>query len=260
MKKLESEFLLSPVQAAYRPRKSTSDHIFVLQELFLEYRFNKIGKRGGRSEKPLYLCFTDLRKAFDKVPRNRMFRKLYNIGVKGKMHRVIRDMYSGNIANALVDNCLSGDFELNSGVLQGSKLGPILFLVFINDLLIDLQQSGLGANIGDILITCLGFADDIVLVSESPENLQILINKCETWAKENGMEFNTKKCKVMVFNGPSFGHHFTMYDEELSIVDFYKYLGFVISSKNQTNLYISHFKNALEKAEKRLHCISHYGF
>ena len=74
------------------------------------------------------------------------------------------------------------------------------------------------------------------------------------------MEFNTKKCKVMVFNGPSFGLHFTMYNEELSIVDFYEYLGFVISSKNQTNLYLSHFKNALEKAEKRLHCISHYGF
>ena len=119
----------------------------MLHELFLEYRLNKVGKRGGRNKKSLYLCFTDLEKAFDKVWRNRMFTKLYNIGVTGKMLRVIKDMYTGNIANVLVDNCLTGDFKLNSGVLQGSKLRPILVLVSINDLLIDLQKSELGSKI-----------------------------------------------------------------------------------------------------------------
>ena len=51
-----------------------------------------------------------------------------------------------------------------------------------------------------------------------------------------------------------------MYNEELSIVNNYKYLGIEISNKNQTSLYINHFRNTMEKAEKRLHCISHYGF
>ena len=123
MKKLENEFLLSSVQAAYRPRKSTSDHILVLQELFLEYRFNKVGKRGGCNKKPLYLCFTDLEKAFDKVWRSRMLTKLYNIGVTGKMLRVIKDMYTGNLANVLVDNCLTADFGLNSGFYKVANLG-----------------------------------------------------------------------------------------------------------------------------------------
>ena len=122
---LEDKLLLSTVQSAYRTRKSTVDNIFVLHELFLEYRFNKIGKRGGRSKKALYLCFLDLAKAFDKVPREYLFKKLYKFGVSGKMLRVIQDMYTGNKASVLVDNCLTREFEINSGVLQGSKLGPL---------------------------------------------------------------------------------------------------------------------------------------
>ena len=76
----------------------------------------------------------DLVKAFDKVARVLLFKKLYEIGVRGKMLRVIQDMYSKNIANVLVDNCLTNDFDIQSVVIQGSKLEPLLFLVFINDL------------------------------------------------------------------------------------------------------------------------------
>ena len=225
MSYLETKLLLSPFQCAYRPRKSAVDHIFVLQELFLEYRFHKIGKRGGQNKKALYLCFMDLVKAFDKVARELLFKKLFKIGVRGKMLRVIQDMYSKNIANVLVDNCLTDDFEIQSGVIQGSKLGPLLFLVFINDLLTDLQKSVLGAKIGDILISCLGFADDIVLSAETPQNLQALIDICERWAEKNQMTFNTSKCKVMVFNRPSSNLIFFLYKKELSLVKSYTYLG-----------------------------------
>ena len=176
------------------------------------------------------------------------------------MLRVIQDMYTGNKATVLVDNCLTREFEIHSGVLQGSKLGPLLFLVFINDMLTDLQKSGLGAKIGNLSISCLGFADDVVLTAETPANLQLLIDKCECWAKKNLMEFNISKCKIMIFNRPALDLKFSIYNKELSVVNRYKYLGIEISNKNQTNLYIEHFKKTMEKAKQRLHCISHYGF
>ena len=74
------------------------------------------------------------------------------------------------------------------------------------------------------------------------------------------MEFNISKCKVMVFNCPLPSSKFTINNSEISVVNNYKYLGIEISNKNQTNLFTDHFKKTIEKAEKRLHCISHYGF
>ena len=69
-KYLEKNKILSPFQAAYRRRCSTADHILTLHEIFLEYRYNKLGPRGGLSKKRLILCFLDLKKAFDSIPGN----------------------------------------------------------------------------------------------------------------------------------------------------------------------------------------------
>ena len=64
----------------------------------------------------------------------------------------------------------------------------------------------------------------------------------------------------MVLNRPPLDLKFSIYNKELSVVKSYKYLGIVISNKNQTNLYIDHFKKTIENAKQRLHCIAHYGF
>ena len=199
---LEENDTISPLQAAYRNGKSTSDHILVLHELFLEYRFNKVGPRGGRAKKILYMCFLDFKKAFDTVVRYLLFLKLAKAGIQGKILRVIQNLFSSNPANVLVGNFLSPEFEIHRGVLQGSKLGPVLFNLFINDLLDELHRTNLGATIGTVHIPALGFADDIVLISDDPIKLQKLIDICEAWSEKNLMGFNTSKCDVMIFNGP----------------------------------------------------------
>ena len=146
----------------------------------------------------------------------------------------------------LSDDFLSPEFEINRGVLQGSKLGPILFNLFVNDLLEELEQSGVGATIGTVHIPALAFADDIVLISDDPRNLQSLIDICQKWAEKNQMEFRTDKCKVMVFNGSPKGLDFKLYGNTLEIVESYKYLGITLTSKYVTNLFRTHFLVSLK--------------
>ena len=73
----------------------------------------------------------DLVKAFDKVARVLLFKKLYEIGVRGKMLRVIQDMYSKNIANVLVDSCLTNDFGYNLVLFEKVNLDLYYFLFLL---------------------------------------------------------------------------------------------------------------------------------
>ena len=213
--------VLSPYQVAYRKSRSVYDHLLVLHENFLEYRFYKIGPRGGTSKKPLYLAFLDLKKAFDTVIRNLLFQKLCAAGIRGKILRVIQNLFSNNPANVVINGLLSPEFVINRGVLQGSKLGPILFNLFINDLLEELNQSNLGAYIGPLHFAALGFADDIVLISDAPWKLQKLLDICSSWALKNGMTFKTSKCKVMILNETNTSARFTLNNATLETVPKY---------------------------------------
>ena len=176
------------------------------------------------------------------------------------MFRVIKNLFSSNPANVLIDGFLSPEFHINRGVLQGSKLGPLLFNLFINRLLECLNNSNLGAAIGDIQLSALGFADDIALATDCPIKAQKLLDLCQTWARTYRMTFSTSKCKVMVFNGPSSDIKLELNGENLKIVDSYKYLGVTLTSKHITNLFKTHFKLMLEKAKVRVSTIQRYGF
>ena len=176
------------------------------------------------------------------------------------MLRVIQNLFSNNPANVLVDGFLSPEFFINRGVLQGSKLGPILFNLFINDLLEELNRSSLGATIGPMHFAALGFADDIVLITDTPHKLQQLLDICSSWTLRNQMTFNTSKCKILILNGNPKDVRFTLDNVELEIVSKYKYLGVVITSNYVTNLFKDHFDYIIEKARVRAAAIRGLGF
>ena len=91
-------------------------------------------------------------------------------------------------------------FEIKSGVMQGSKLDPLLSISFLNDLLFEIESHDLVVEIGDLENTLLSFADYIILITISAETLQKLIDIRGTWTRCNCMKFKMSNCKVMTSN------------------------------------------------------------
>jgi len=142
---------------------------------------------------PYDVVFLDFAKAFDKVPRKRLLEKLRAHGVSGEIFAWIAEWLSGRTQRVVLNGKSSTWKEVLSGVPQGSVLGPILFLIFINDL-----DSVAAVDI------IRKFADDTKLGQtvrnqEEAERLQKTLDELCSWAEKWGMEFNVKKCKVMHF-------------------------------------------------------------
>jgi hypothetical protein len=151
----------------------------------------KITEAADRGE-PIDVIYLDFAKAFDKVPRERLLKKLQAHGVTGNVHRWIRAWLTGRQQRVAVNGKLSSWKEVLSGVPQGSVLGPILFTIFINDL------DGAATAIKIIR----KFADDTkvghgVSTPEEAGVLQECLDNLVKWAEDWGMQFNAEKCKVM---------------------------------------------------------------
>ena len=169
------------------------------------------------------VIFLDLAKAFDKVPHVRLMNKVRAHGVDGVISNWIENWLKGRKQRVCIRGEGSTWLEVISGVPQGSVLGPILFLIFINDM--------------DCGITnwLLKFADDAKLfgkVQSDMDNitLQEDLQRLFDWAKEWQMEFNTDKCKVMHIGNSNKNFKYYMDNKELEKVQEEKDLGVLITN------------------------------
>ena len=113
------------------------------------YTLNEIVQGRLREGKKTYAFFLDVQKAYDTVWRNGLWVKLWDLGVRGRMWRVIKRMYEASRSAVLLDGEKSASFSVEQGVAQGCSLSPILFSVFINDLLKEVEKAELGIHLGE---------------------------------------------------------------------------------------------------------------
>lgn len=177
--------ILSSVQFGFQATKSTSDAIFALLE-------------------KIYLCindgevaaavFCDFSKAFDCVDRKVLLRKLQHYGIRGVAHKWFSTYLSGRVQAVRVDGEFSEPSSISCGVPQGSVLGPILFLLYLNDI------TYLNIHGGFTL-----FADDATLLwrSSDGESMERAINddlcRVREWCDSNSLCLNINKTKILTF-------------------------------------------------------------
>jgi len=243
---LEGRQLLEPEQAGFRRGRSTVEHVLSLSEL--------LDKR-TRAGSPTYCCFMDIRKAYDTVWREGMWRRLEETGVSQKMMKMLWGWYTGVESCVLVNGRRSKWFPVEQGVRQGCVLSPLLFLVFINGLIREIREEGLGVRVGEVRVCSLFFADDLVLVAEEAGHLQHLMEVAVGYGQRWRFQYNPGKCKVMVY-GKGGEEKFDVGGVRIERVDRFKYLGVWFDENLNWKV---HKELVLDKARRKAYMMFGFG-
>lgn len=186
--------------------------------------------------------FIDLRKAFDTVDTNRLARKLQRLGLSKEAVKLMANYLQNRQTATTIGNKTSSFRNIDIGVAQGSKLGPLHFVIYINDLL--------KLNfIGQLLL----YADDAVLIYalDAPEAIQHAMQHdadlLHEWLCRNVLSVNTVKTCYMTFgrarNIPDL--NVIIDGTEINRVNKFKYLGLVIDDDLTFNKHVNHIKKQI---------------
>ena len=179
-------------QIGFRKSFRPTDHVYTLKSMI---------DKSFRNKTYLYSCFIDLRKAFDTVWREALFYKLLKYGVNGKLFNILKAMYSDVKYAIKLQAGLTESFSSNIGVKQGCILSPLLFNLFVNDLPNCFDSSKCDPiPMGDALVNCLMYADDVVLLSSSKEGLQHSLSSLQKYCDSWNLKINIEKTKILIFN------------------------------------------------------------
>ena len=167
---LENNNIICPERKGFRKGMRTSDHSYTLKTLIVQY-FKK--------NKYVFACFIDLKKAFDTVNRNALLHKIFQYNIRGNFFSVLESMYKRKYHFLLI--CQINTFETNIGVKQCCILIPTLFYLYINDLIDHFGPECEPLELNRKPISCLLYADDIILLSESAKGLQKSLDLLKTY-------------------------------------------------------------------------------
>ncbi len=189
---LEENNLLTSLQHGFRSGRSC------LTQLLEYFEDLEDALDDGDSVDVVYL---DCKKAFDTVPHRRLLSKIQAVGIGGDILGWIMSFLNERRQRVSSRGAHSQWLRVWSGVPQGSVLGPILFLIFINDLLDNIQATG------------KLFADDAkiykrIKAPQDGESLQNDINRLLEWSNNWLLQFNQEKCKVMHLGKRNPGHDY----------------------------------------------------
>ena len=239
MDHLDSQNILHPNQHGFRANRSCETQLLMTVD-DLSKTIN--------NHQQVDMAILDFAKAFDKVPHQRLLAKLDHYGINSQVRKWTQSFLGNRKQQVIIEGHSSTSSDVLSGVPQGSVLGPILFLIYINDI---------AANINS---TIRMFADDCLVYrtitnTEDHLSLQQDLNTLVKWSDSWQMKFNVAKCSIIhvTQNRSKISHNYTMNDEILQTATTHPYLGVELSSNMKWD---SHINIVTRKAHQMLGFLS----
>ena len=211
---------ISSEQFGFLPGKSTTDAIFILRTTMEKFR---------EVQAPLHLLFVDLEKAYDTVPREIMWSVMRERNIPEFYITLTADTYNKCVTSVKSKQGLSGQFEIEVGLHQGSALSPFLFILLLDTITREVRMG----TPWDLL-----YADDLALVRRTTGEIQQSADAWNRVLKENGLKINATKTQQMATGLQ--GDPIYIEGEEIEVVSTFKYLGAVISKDGALDADITH--------------------
>lgn len=224
------EEIMSGEQFGFRKGLGTREALFAMQTLL---------QRCWEVKRPVYICFIDYEKAFDRVQHNKLIDALMSLGIDEKDLRLITNLYWGQHARIAIQGDETDEIAIKRGVRQGCVLSPTLFNVYTENIFRAALNNSEGIHIGGESVNNIRFADDTAILAENQEELQSMLDKIHEESLRWGLTINKSKTKFMVVNKVDVGPvGIALENTSIERVERFKYLGSWINDRMDPDMEI----------------------
>lgn len=221
------DYEIAEEQAGFRPSRGTRDQIFNVKMIMEKYRAHN---------KDLFMTFIDYKKAFDSVNHGKLWKEMIEMGFSSHLVNLIKKLYASQQACVRLNVGKTEWFSVSKGVRQGCVISPHLFNIYCEVIMRKvLEADNSGVKIGGRIINNLRYADDIVLITESYEDAQTLLDQVNAVSSEFGLFLHPGKTKAMVLMSSNMEQgdqppELFVEDKSIEYVSNFCYLGFNLNN------------------------------
>lgn len=218
MSRYQDRLCTSDLQFAFKAKHSTVMCTYVLKEVVRYYSNNG---------SDVFSCYGDATKAFDRVQYDKLFCLLIDRGMPPIIIRSILDIYIRQNLRTHWRGYVSDNFSTTNGIRQGGVISPVLFCVYIDELLTRLEKKGAGCWVGSKFYGAIGYADDLSLLAPTVSSLKSMLRVCEEFSREYNVQYNSDKTVCMQFTRKQLvcDYDVQLNGQNLSWVKYVKHLG-----------------------------------